>query len=472
MDAFVGRDEQLTRLRDVLDDVRPTRAKPGRMLSIRGRRQVGKSTLVEEFIRTANTPAVFYVASRQSGERELALFSEAIATSGTDRAAQVARAGALGSWEAAFAVLAAEATRERPLIVVIDEFPYLVEKLPEIEGILQKAWDRDLEKAPILLLLIGSDVSMMEALAAYDRPLYGRFQELVVPPLPPGRIGEMLGLDAVATLDAYLMIGGFPRLPTIWRRGEGMWEMFARELENPTTPLAVLGERSLNAEFPANLNSRNVLAAIGAGERAFSAIETRAGIAGTSLARALETLEEKRIVAKVAPYSARAGGRPPRYVVVDSYLRFWLRFIDPNLELIQRGRGDVVAERVRQSWPDYRGRAIEPLVREAIERMLPDARFGGARFVGGFWTRDKRVEVDLVGGRGEVRSDMIDFVGSIKWRENAPFDRSDLAALVAARVAVPGATADAILVGVSRSGFTTADLDVEIGPEQLIAALG
>ncbi len=472
MDGFVGRDEQLRRLKDALDVVREPGPRPGRMLSIRGRRQVGKSTLVEEFIRTAETPAVFYAASRQSGERELALFREAIATSDAERAAQVARAGALGSWEAAFAVLAAEATPEQPLIVVLDEFPYLVEKLPEIEGILQEAWDRGLERAHVLLLLIGSDISTMEALAAYDRPLYGRFQEMVVPPLPPGRIGEMLGLDAAATLDAYLMIGGFPRLATICKRGEGIWTMLARELGNPTTPLAVIGERSLNAEFPANLNARAVVAAIGAGERAFSAIETRAGISGTSLVRALETLEEKRVVAKTTPYSTRLGGKPPRYLVVDPYLRFWLRFVDPNLELIQRGRGDVVADRIRRSWPDYRGCAIEPLVREAVERMLPDPRLGGARFVGGFWTRDNRVEVDLVGGREEARSDSIDFVGSIKWREKAPFDRSDLAALIASRGAVPGATEDAILVGISRSGFATSDLDVEIGPEELIAALG
>jgi AAA+ ATPase superfamily predicted ATPase len=66
------------------------------MLALRGRRQVGKSTLVEEFIQGANVPAVFFVASKQTGDRELALFGEAIAASTTD-AAEVARAGGMGS---------------------------------------------------------------------------------------------------------------------------------------------------------------------------------------------------------------------------------------------------------------------------------------------------------------------------------------------------------------------------------------
>ena len=468
--GFVGREEQLRRLSEALAAVREPGARPGRMLTIRGRRQVGKSTLVEEFIQRAGTPAVFYVASRQPAERELELLGEAIAMSGAERAGDVARAGSLGSWEAALALLAGEATLERPLIIVIDELPYLVDELPEIEGILQKAWDRTLEQVNVLLLLVGSDISMMEALSAYDRPLYGRFHEMIVPPLPPAQIGEMLGLDAAAALDAYLMIGGFPRLATLWKRGESMWKMLARELNNPMTPIAVVGERSVNAEFPADVNARKVLAAIGAGERAFSAIEQRAGMPKTSFVRALETLEQKRVIRKTTPYSTRPVGKPPRYLVVDPYLRFWLRFVNPNLELLQRGRGDIVAERIREAWNDYRGHAMEPLVREAIERMLPDLRFGGARFVGGYWTRDNRVEVDLVGGQDENRSDTIDFVGSIKWRENAQFGRSDVAALIAHRAQVPGATDDTLLVGVSRSGFATSDLDIAIGPEELIAA--
>ena len=66
-------------------------------------------------------------------------------------------------------------------------------------------------------------------------------------------------------------------------------------------------------------------------------------------------------------------------------------------------------------------------MRDAIQMMLPDPRFGAAEFVGSFWNRDNSVEVDLVGGRGQAGSREIDFVGSIKWRERDKFDRSDSA---------------------------------------------
>src|SRR3990170_677012 len=118
MTGFVGRESQLALLREELERVRAQSAKPGRMLALRGRRQVGKSTLVEEFIQRAGVPAVFYVASRQAAERELELFGEAIATSATE-AAQIAQAGPLGSWEGGLTLLAREANAERPLVVVI-----------------------------------------------------------------------------------------------------------------------------------------------------------------------------------------------------------------------------------------------------------------------------------------------------------------------------------------------------------------
>ena len=176
------------------------------------------------------------------------------------------------------------------------------------------------------------------------------------------------------------------------------------------------------------------------------------------------------MVARETPYSTARNPRSPRYLVNDEYLRFWLRFVGPGLELMQRGRGDVVNERLRRGWREYRGVAVEPLVRRSIARTLPDERFGGARFVGGYWTRDGRVEVDLVGGRGERQTDAVDFVGSIKWRESAAFGREDVARLAAVRAAVPGATPSTRLVGVSRSGFRSAGVDVEIGPEDLLAA--
>jgi uncharacterized protein len=178
------------------------------------------------------------------------------------------------------------------------------------------------------------------------------------------------------------------------------------------------------------------------------------------------------VAAAHQPLSSRPSNAT-RYVVADPYLRFWLRFIGPGMEEIERGRGDLVVERIRANWETYRGRAVEPLVRESIERLLPDPRFGDARYAGGYWTRTNDVEVDLVGARERLTPKRVAFVGSIKWKERAPFDRQDLGALVAQRGEVPGADEQTLLVAVSRSGYNAgaaAGVDVALSPDDLLTA--
>lgn len=108
------------------------------------------------------------------------------------------------------------------------------------------------------------------------------------------------------------------------------------------------------------------------GERTFSTIASRAGIAQAPLARALELLvDRKRVAAVERPLSLRPSNGT-RYRVAAPYLRFWLRFVEPGLEETERARGRLVAKRVRRNWTEYRGRAIEALVREALELLFPD----------------------------------------------------------------------------------------------------
>jgi uncharacterized protein len=464
---FVGREAELAKLQGHLDLVRDSGS--GRMLALRGRRQIGKSRLVEEFIGRSGAKAVFYTASRQSATGELRSFTEQIAASDAD-GAPVAAAGPIGSWEAALTVAASNASMEQPVVVVIDELPFLIGSEPAIEAIIQKEWDRRLEGQPVLLVLIGSDVSMMAALNDYGRPLYGRLTEMTIGPLSPAAIADMLDLAPADTLDAYLAIGGFPRLAQIWHPGEDLWKFLRRELQNPESPLIVLGERSLAAEFPAELKARGALEAIGAGERVFTSILQRAKISNKTLETTLATLIAKRVIEKSLPYSAEPRPKLSRYYVCDPYLRFWLRFIRASISALERGRGDIVYRQIRESWRSFAGHAIEPLARGAIQGLLPDPRFGDAEFVGSFWNRDGSVEVDLVGGRDHATSNQIDFVGSIKWRDRGQFDRGDLSRLIQHRAFVPGATDATLLVGISRSGFAVSGLDVELTPEDLLAA--
>lgn len=439
-------------------------------MAIRGRRRVGKSRLVDELTRRTASPSVFYTATQGDPANEIGRFVDAVARSDLPAATDVRAGLRAETWESALELAARDATAERPSIVVIDEFPYLAEKDPSIELVLQAVWDRQLQGAPVLLVLIGSDRATMDALSDHGRPLYDRPREMTVEPLSPADIGALLDLPPADALDAYLVIGGFPVLALEWGAGRSREEYLAEALTDPTSFLVISAERALAAEFQQEAHARAVLGAIGADARVHKEIAKRTGLSATTLTRSLEILDGKGVVDRITPYSAKPAPKTRRYLVADPYLRFWLRFVGPYIDEIERSRGPVVLERLAASWSTYRGRAIEPIVIDAIERRLPDSRLPDASHVGGFWTRNGSAEVDLVGGDTKPVAKTIAFVGSIKWRSTGRFTRADTATLAEQRSAVPGADSRTPLVGVSRNGFEgSSDLDVELGPEDLLS---
>jgi hypothetical protein len=112
--------------------------------------------------------------------------------------------------------------------------------------------------------------------------------------------------------------------------------------------------------------------------------------------------------------------------------------------------------------------AIEPVVREALRR-ISDQLPGQPQAIGGYWTRTNDPKVDLIGADREPVAKQIAFVGSIKWRDNQPFDERDLADLVTHRSQVPGAAESTPLVAVTRSG-TRVTTPLVLGPENLLSA--
>lgn len=248
---FVGRRHELATLERELQKVAAGLGgeRPGRCVMLRGRRRVGKSRLVERFVERSGAPFLFYAATGASPGDDLARLARD-AQASTLPLAQLVAAARPESWDAAFDVLAAALPSDRASVLVIDEVPYLMDAGGAFEGMLQRAWDRVLETKPVLLVLIGSDLSMMEALNSYGRPFHQRGREMVLGPLNPAEVGRMLGLEPADAFDAALVTGGLPLICAEWPQGAGLWDFLGEALSDPVSALLVSAERSLAAEFP------------------------------------------------------------------------------------------------------------------------------------------------------------------------------------------------------------------------------
>ncbi len=470
MARFVGRQTELDTLARALERVRAgtTDPEPGKLIFIRGRRRVGKSRLVEQFLKQAGAPSIFFTASRR-GPRELATFVTEIAGSKLPNTQELPGTE-LPDWDAALSLLGLVLPDDTPSVVVIDEFPYLLQEDSNIEATFQKMWDRVLKKKPVLLLLVGSDLAVMEMLSTYGRPLFQRGTDMVVPALTPVEVGEIIGADSAATaFDAFLITGGMPMLCDEWPSGKTALAYLGEVLAESSSMLITGGSRTLDAELPTDAFAREVLSAIGSGERTFTNIKAAAGgLNDVTLTRSLETLTAKRIVSRDLPVSTKMS-KEPRYRIVDPYLQFWLRFIGSHFDEIDRGRSDLVLARITNDWSTWRGKAVEPVVRLALERILT-AQGTKVGVVGAYWTRTNIPEVDIVVADGSPRAKAISFAGSIKWRESAKFDQSDLAALTADAAKIPGVSSTTPLIAVGRVGVNAKGAALSFSAEDLIEA--
>ncbi|SHN34979.1 ATP-binding protein [Cryptosporangium aurantiacum] len=471
MAGFVGRARELKLLADLSTTVAAgsRTGRPGKALLIRGRRRVGKSRLVEEFVERSGLPSLYFTAVGGSYTQDLAGFSAAVAESDLPQAHLAVDFGAPQTWDAALTMLAQVLPTDTPSVVVLDELPYLVREDATFEGSLQKAFDRALSRLPVLLILIGSDIGMMEELNTYGRPFYQRGTDLVVPPLNPAEIGDMLGLTSADAFDAFLVTGGLPLILEEWPDGADLWTYLAAALDRPTSPLLVSGERVLAAEFPTETLAQQVLAAIGNGERTFTLIAREAGgMSPATLSRALNVLVSRQMVTAELPLSTQPS-KLTRYRISDPYLRFWLAFVRAGIPTIERGRGELVLRGIQSRWTDWRGRAIEPVVRDALWRLADDQLPSGSDVIGSYWTRTNDPEIDIVAADRSPVAKHIAAVGSIKWHDEAAFDVRDLARLAQHRDRLPGTTPETPLFAVSRTG-TRIDGLKTLTPDDLIPA--
>ncbi|MEV6588305.1 DUF234 domain-containing protein [Streptomyces acidicola] len=288
--------------------------------------------------------------------------------------------------------------------------------------------------------------------------------------LNPAETGQALGMDAADAIDAHLVSGGLPGILRAWPHGTPALDFIEAECADPASPLFGVPEAALMAEFPAPDQSRRVLEAVGSGDRTHANIAATAGSQRGALPSGIlspllrRLTEEKRVLASDIPLST-SPGKPALYRVADSNLRLYLAAMRSAQELSRRGRPEAAYRLVQRRWTAWRGRAVEPLIREALELAAASGDFPwpDTAVVGGWWNRRFSPEIDLIGADRSPVASTLCFAGSVKWLAS-PFDQHDLTALRAGASQVPGFTPGTTgLAVVSLSGTTASVADDGVG---------
>jgi AAA+ ATPase superfamily predicted ATPase len=159
---FINRTQELTFLQRKYDSDK------AEFIIIYGRRRIGKTELINKF--SLRRPTLYFLGRAESKTDTLRRFNLMLMEHFKD--ISLTRSP-LSSWDDCFEYLADKASDR--LVLVIDEFPLIVVKFPEMLSIMQDKWDNLFNDTKIMIILCGSSVSMMEKYTLdYDSPLYGR----------------------------------------------------------------------------------------------------------------------------------------------------------------------------------------------------------------------------------------------------------------------------------------------------------
>ncbi|MCD8327355.1 MAG: ATP-binding protein, partial [Lachnospiraceae bacterium] len=138
------------------------------MSVIYGRRRIGKSTLITEFIK--DKKAIFYTATKVGAARNLELFTQQILFYFDPSLGSAT----FSSLEAVFDYMT-DKLRSEKIVLVIDELPYWAEKDEALLSILQKYIDTKWQNKNLMIILCGSALSFMEnKILSEKSPLFGR----------------------------------------------------------------------------------------------------------------------------------------------------------------------------------------------------------------------------------------------------------------------------------------------------------
>jgi len=319
VDEFVNRVGELERLEGWWSS--PSR-QPVAML---GRRRVGKSWLFRRFAH--GKPAVVLVADQLPVATQLARFAESLEPVLGLRP-QLSGVGDL------VRMLFRAAANER-LLVIIDEFPYLLgsssHEVAALSSEVQAVMEDERDRSALKLIVCGSQVGQMEAMFGERNPLHGRLERLEVRPLSyPESYGLLDNLaDPVERFERYCVSGGMPMY--LARLGAGpLREAVCREVLDRFAPLREEGRVIVEQELREPRVYFAVLERLARGPQQVNEVAQHAGIDTARASKYLSALADLRLVSRSAPIGSGPDSRAGRWQLDDPFLRFWFRFVFPN----------------------------------------------------------------------------------------------------------------------------------------------
>lgn len=414
------------------------------LLVLYGRRRVGKTELLRRFCE--GKPHFFYVADLGTTESTLS----AVARRFGELFFNDPSAVHFATWDQVFKALVRQAAEQR-LIVVLDEFTYLLQTDPAFPSVLQRLWDETLQHSRLMLILSGSYIGIMEReVLAYQAPLYGRrTAQWHLQPLTFRDTRLFLPHYSIQDqVHAYAVAGGVPAYLRQFADRKSLLDNIEDEILSQGSFLYDEPRFLLQMELREPRIFFAILEAIATGQIRQDEISRAVGVKGASLSYYLSILRDLGLLERVVPITEAdpARSRQGRHQLLDPFFRFWFRFVYRERVHLERGDTATVRRLIESQLDALAGLAFEEICRSLVWELAANGRipFRPQR-VGMWWNAQTQVDVAAL-------NDEYLLVGECRWRSR-PMGSDVLTELKRKAAQIQG-DRHQLLALFSRSGFT------------------
>lgn len=377
-----------------------------------GRRRVGKTALINEFVK--DKPTIYFTGVETNEKQNLENFSKSIWNLKTGQETDAS----FTSFQVALEYVFQLAEKEQ-LVLVVDGYPYVARACQSLASTLQLLIDRNKDNSKLFLILCGSSMSFMEEnVLAYKAPLYGRRTAQFK--IRPFDFFETCvwykDRDIFEQALLYGIVGGTPQYMLQMNPKVSVEENIKNNFLNPNSFLYEEPGNLLKQEVrePAIYNA--IITAIANGYSKLSEISGKVGEETSVCATYIKNLVSLGIVKKETPYGEETT-RKTIYSLEDNMFRFWYRFIPENSSAITRGTTDLVYRRIEPHLNDYMGLVFEEICKQYLWKQLicgeiPVYFMDLGRFWGTNPKNRQQFEIDIMGAEDKDTA----LFGECKWR--------------------------------------------------------
>jgi len=381
---------------------------------IYGRRRIGKTELIKNFVK--DKPHIYMLCSKAGTSANVLRFKQEVAKFLHEPVI------ASENLEEIFSYLVPKAKEK--LVVVLDEFSYLVEKDDSVPSLFQSVVDEVLKDKNVMIIICGSSISMMESLLGYKNPLYGRKTGHIKLDFLKFRYFKDFfpQNDIEENIRTYAILGGVPFYLEKFDPGMSALENAKKEILSKKGRLYEEVDFLLREEMREPDVYKGILSAIAQGNAKVADIANRAGIKASDMDRYLKTLIMLGIIRKEIPVTEKKS-KKTLYTIDDNFFDFYSGFFEPYRSDIEIGEMKNLEETIKKSFNAYTDKKFENLIRkEAIRKISPFSISRVGRWWGFYRENDKRkeLEIDIVAlneGTGEI------LFCECKWKDNVDAEK-------------------------------------------------